>query len=152
LELLGPGQAGHDGEDGYYDSHILEEQMTANRYLNVVLTLIAVELGVIAFGHTGVPVSAQQRATPVVITGVEMQRNVTVPITVRGVELIDRKTYLPVGLYGQLESPPDTAAFRPVDIRAIGTVKIEADRPVRVEADPPLKVQIPVVSSPRPGL
>jgi hypothetical protein len=81
-----------------------------------------------------------------------MQRNVTVPITVRGVELIDRKAYLPVGLYGQLESPPDTAAFRPVDMRATGTVKIETDRPIRVEADPPLKVQIPVVSSPRPGL
>jgi len=143
---------GADLKVGLYDNHNLEERMTANRYLNVVLTLIAAELGVIALSHTGVPVSAQQKATPVVITGVDMQRNVTVPITVRGVELIDRKTYLPVGLYGQLEGPPDTAAFRPVDIRAIGTVKIEADRPIRVEADPPLKVQIPVVSSPRPGL
>jgi len=35
-------------------------------------------------------------------------------------------------------------------IRIDGPVKI--DGPVRVEADPPLKVQIPIVTSPRPGL
>ena len=124
--------------------------MTANRYLNVVLTLIAVELGVIALTHTGVPVSAQQRATPVVITGVDMPRNVTVPITLRGVELLDRKAYLPVGVYGQLETPPDTTPFRPVEMRAAVPIRIEGA--VRVEADPPLKVQIPVVTSPRPGI
>jgi hypothetical protein len=120
--------------------------MTANRYLNVVLTVICVELGIIALSHTGVPVSAQQKATPVVITGVE--REVTVPITVRGVDLIDRKAYLPVGLYGQLD-PPGTA-FHAVDMRAVAPVKIEGT--VRVDADPPLKVQIPVVTSPRPGI
>src|SRR5262245_11887871 len=133
---------------GYYDNQNLEERMTANRYLNVMLTLIAVELGVIALSHTGVPVSAQQRATPVVITGVD--RNVTVPITVRGVDLLDRKAYLPVGVYGQLEYPSDSTPFRLVDMRISAPIRI--DGVVRVEADPPLKVQIPVVTSPRPGL
>jgi hypothetical protein len=125
--------------------------MTANRYLNAVLTLIAVELGVIALTHTAEPVSAQQpRPTPVVITGVEVPRNVMLPITVRSVELTDRSAYLPVAVLGQ-ETLPDTR-FRPIDVRTTAPIKIEADRPLRVEADPPLKVQIPVVTSPRPGL
>ena len=124
--------------------------MTTSRYLNAVLTLIAVELGFIALSHSGVPVSAQTQATRVIITGVDMQRNAALPVSVRGVELIDRKAYLPVGLYGQLDAPPDTAPFRPIETRAITPIKIEGS--VRVEADPPLKVQIPVVTSPRPGI
>jgi len=124
--------------------------MTANRYLNAVLTLIAVELGVIALTHTAVPVSAQQRPTQVVIAGVELPRNVMLPITVRSVELMDRNAYLPVAVLGQ-ETLPDTR-FRPIEVRTTTPIKIEADRPIRVEADPPLKVQIPVVTSPRPGL
>ena len=124
--------------------------MTTSRYLNAVLTLIAVELGLIALSHSGVPVSAQTQATRVIITGVDMQRNATLPVSVRGVELIDRKAYLPVALYGQLDAPPDTAGFRPIETRAMTPIRIEG--PVRVEADPPLKVQIPVVTSPRPGI
>src|SRR6185295_46258 len=81
------------------------DSMTANRYLNAVLTLIAVELGAIALTHTAVPVSAQQRPTPVVITGVELPRNVMLPITVRSVELMDRNTYLPVAVLGQETLP-----------------------------------------------
>ena len=124
--------------------------MTASRYLNAVLTLIAVELGFMALNHAGVPVSAQTQATRVVITGVDMQRNAMLPVSVRGVDLMDRKAYLPVGLYGQLDPPPDTANFRPIETRAMTAIKIEGA--VRVEADPPLKVQIPVVTSPRPGI
>lgn len=121
-----------------------------NRYLNAVLTLIAIELGWIALTHTGVPVSAQQKGQPVIITGVELPRNVTLPMTVRGFDLPDRNAYLPVAVLGQ-ERLPD-ARFRPIDIQAVTPIKIEADRPIRVEADPPLKVQIPVVTSPRPGI
>ena len=123
--------------------------MTANRYLNAVLTLIAVELGFMALSHSGVPVSAQVRPTQVVITGVEMPRNATLPVSVRGVELIDRRAFLPVALYGQVDGA-DATIFRPVETRAMTPIKIEG--PVRVEADPPLKVQIPVVTSPRPGI
>src|SRR6188474_562098 len=130
--------------------------MTTSRYLNVVLTLIAVELGVIALNHSGVPVSAQTQATRVVITGVDMQRSAMLPVSVRGVDLIDRKAYLPVGLYGQIDAPPDTANFRSVEMRAMTPIRVEGplriEGPVRVEADPPLKVQIPIVTSPRPGL
>jgi hypothetical protein len=130
--------------------------MTTSRYLNAVLTLIAVELGFIALSHSGVPVAAQAQATRVVITGVDMQRNAALPVSVRGVDLIDRKAYFPVALYGQLDAPPETANFRTVEMRAMTPIRVEGplriEGPVRVEADPPLKVQIPVVSSPRPGL
>jgi hypothetical protein len=124
--------------------------MTTSRYLNAVLTLIAVELGFMALSHSGAPVSAQTQATRVIITGVDMQRNAMLPVSVRGVELLDRKAYLPVAVYGQVDAPPDTANFRPVETRAIAPIRIEGS--VRVEADPPLKVQIPVVTSPRPGI
>ena len=123
--------------------------MTANRYLNAVLTLIAVELGFIALSHSGVPVSAQTQATRVVITGVELQRNAALPVNVRGVDLMDRKAFLPVAVYGQIDGS-DATAFRPIETRATTPIKIEGA--VRVEADPPLKVQIPVVTSPRPGI
>ena len=123
--------------------------MAANRYLNALLTIIAVELGWIALTQTGVPVSAQQKATPVVITGVELPRNELLPVTLQGLELRDRNAFLPVAVLGQVA---DNAGFRPIDIRSTSTIRIDTDRPIRVEADPPLKVQIPVVTSPVPGI
>jgi len=123
--------------------------MGANRYLNVLLTIIAVELGWIALTHTGVPVSAQQRAQPVVITGVELPRNEPLPVSLHGIELRDRNAFVPVAVLGQVA---DNAGFRPLDIRSTTAIKIDTDRPLRVEADPPLKVQIPVVTSPVPGI
>jgi hypothetical protein len=123
--------------------------MGANRYLNVLLTIIAVELGWIALTHTGVAVSAQQRAQPVVITGVDLQRNEMLPVSVHAIELRDRNAFVPVAVLGQVA---DNTGFRPLDIRSTTSIKIEADRPIRVEADPPLKVQIPVVTSPVPGI
>ena len=59
--------------------------MRANRYLNVVLTVIAIELGWIGLTHVGTPVSAQQTAQPVIITGVQMPQTEMLPVTVRGV-------------------------------------------------------------------
>jgi hypothetical protein len=58
--------------------------MDANRYRNALLTIIALELGWIALTHTGVPVSAQQAPTRVVIAGVDMRQADTVPVAVQG--------------------------------------------------------------------
>ena len=55
------------------------------RYLNVVLTIIAVELGWLALTHSATPVSAQQVVTPVVITGVESGIR-ALPVTLVGQE------------------------------------------------------------------
>lgn len=57
--------------------------MTANRYRDALLTIIALELGWIALTHTGTPVSAQQAPTRVVITGVDMRPTDTVPVAVQ---------------------------------------------------------------------
>src|SRR5262245_22942489 len=77
---------------------IQEELM--NRYLHAVLTIIAVELGWIALNHSGVPVSAQQKATPVIITGVELPRDYSFPVALRNVDLRDN-AFVPVGILGQ---------------------------------------------------
>ena len=75
-----------------------------NRYLHAVLTIIAIELGWIAINHSGAQVSAQQAATPVIITGVELRSNQVLPVEVRGI----------------------------VDIRAAQPIPIEANRPIEV--------------------
>ena len=61
--------------------------MSANRYRNTVLTIIAVELGWLAISHLGVPVSAQQPPTRVVITGVEMNSDESLPVVLRRAEV-----------------------------------------------------------------
>jgi len=104
--------------------------MRANRYLNVVLTIIAIELGWLTLSYTGTPVTAQQAATPVVITGVQVPPN----------------AFLPVGVLGQV----DDTRFEPLDVRTIGPVKIETDRPIAIETIKPIEVRIPVTSSPVP--
>ena len=57
--------------------------MPANRYLNVVLTVIAVELGWLAISQLGVPVSAQQAPTRVVLTGIELNSDESLPVVLR---------------------------------------------------------------------
>ena len=113
--------------------------MTGDRYLKAVLTLIALELGWIALTLSGSPVSAQQQqqqGTPVVITGIDLERS---------------SDYLPVGVLGQARNAP--AAFQPIattirndrtnavpvslplplDVRAVGAIRIDSDRPIKVE-------------------
>jgi hypothetical protein len=79
--------------------------MTAKRYLNAILTLIALELGWIALNHSAVPVAAQPAATPVVITGINLRSD---------------DAPLPVALRG------------PIEIRATAPVPIVATRPIEV--------------------
>ena len=57
--------------------------MPANRYLNVVLTIIAVELGWLAISQLGVPLSAQQAPTRVVLTGIELNSEELLPVVLR---------------------------------------------------------------------
>jgi hypothetical protein len=123
--------------------------MSSNRYLNAVLTIIAVELGWLALTHAGVPVTAQQAATPVVITGIELEQDDTLPVAVREFQLRDRNAFLPVAVFGQVENPPQAARFQPIDIRASAPLKVDVDRPIRIAE--PVTVRIPVTSSPRPG-
>jgi hypothetical protein len=112
--------------------------MRADRYLKVILTIIAVELGWIALTHSGSPVSAQQvpAPTPVVITGIDLRQS---------------EDFLPVGVLGQVRNR--AASFQPVDmmirnereravpvsfpgpleVRTINAIRIDSDRPIKVE-------------------
>jgi hypothetical protein len=115
--------------------------MTADRYTKLVLTIIALELGWIAIGTLGVPVSAQRNAP------VAAQRGEPTPVIIRGVE----GSLLPVTLVessATIRVTPD----RPLEIAQ--PVKIEADRPIPVETSgEPLLIR--TISDPpaiRPGV
>jgi hypothetical protein len=110
-----------------------------NRYLHAVLTIIALELGWIALNHHGTAVSAQPQPTEVVLTGIQLGRNQTLPVALRVVDL-DPGGFVPVGVLGQTG---DRARFQPIDVRAAQPVQIETTRPI--------EVRIPVTSSPVPG-
>ena len=80
----------------------------SDRYLRVVLTVIALELLWISIGSWTRPLSAQPSAMPVVITGIRLD-----PATQRP---------LPVAVEGT------------VTITATEPLKIEADQPLPVES------------------
>jgi hypothetical protein len=97
--------------------------MTTDRYLRVILTIIAIELAWIGLEHAARPASAQTAATPVVITGIEM----------RG-----EPSYLPVAVVGGFRQIP--AAMRQT-VQPLVT-KVEADRPLRIDSAVPLRVDV----------
>jgi hypothetical protein len=107
------------------------------RYLNVILTVIALELLWLGSMHTGSPVAAQTSATPVIITGVQVD---------------GAGAFLPVGVVGAYQRVPRGVTLGPLSARIDGPVKIEADRPLRIESDRPLRVEsVPYTPGQRPG-
>jgi hypothetical protein len=99
--------------------------MTADRYLKAVLTIIALELGWMAFNQAATPVTAQAQPTRVVITDIEVgsQRGV-LPVTVR------KGDQLPV--FVNNERLP-VAIAQTLDVRHIGALTIDSTRPLKVE-------------------
>ena len=112
--------------------------MTADRYVKTVLTIIAIELGWLALTQYATPLAAQpqQVATPVVLTGID---------------LVDRRDFLPVGVLGQVRGaiaarpefttldtsvrnePLRVALPLPLDVRTVSPIRIDSDRPIKVE-------------------
>jgi len=102
----------------------------ADRYLKIVLTIIALELGWIGFNQAASPVAAQGNATPVIL---------------RGIDLGSNDAYLPVGVVGAYRQVPGSAiptmerltvrvdASAPLNVRTIAPVEIDNRRPVKVE-------------------
>jgi len=114
--------------------------MHTDRYLRILLTVIAIELLWLGLKDVAPAVSAQAEPTRVVIASVE-------------------GGFLPVALAGQTATAGRNP-LRPIQIGIAGTVaiearmplKIEADRPLKVEADRPLKVEaVPYTPGARPG-
>ena len=92
--------------------------MAVDRYVKIVLTIIALELFWIGVKDTAPPVTAQAQPAPT-------------QVVIRGIQLPPGSNdYLPVGVVGQ-----------PVRVDVTRPVKIEADRPIKIEADRALKVE-----------
>ena len=124
--------------------------MSADRYLKVILTVIALELGWIALTTTAVPVSAQrgQQAapTPVVIRGIDL------PCTGPASYVNCSEVFLPVAIT-QANPSLRVTADPPLQVDARGLIRIRAEQPIVVETrEKPLLIQsVPAGTAARPG-
>ena len=110
--------------------------MRADRYLKVILTIIAIELGWIAINQAGSPVNAQQRGTPVVITGIDLERPADfLPVGVLGQVRNASSSFLPVAttIRNDRTNAVPVALPLPLEVRAVGAIRIDSDRPIKVE-------------------
>ena len=125
--------------------------MLRDRYLKIVLTVIAIELGWIALKDTAVNVSAQnqpnQQATSVVIRGIDL------PCQGAANNANCRETMLPVSV-NRANVPMRVTVDAPLPVDARGTVRIRQDQAILVETgDRPLLIQsVPPTAAPRPGI
>lgn len=105
--------------------------MAVDRYVKIVLTVIALELFWIGVKDIAPPVSAQSQAapTPVIIRGIQMNA--------AGAE------FLPVGVVGGYRQLPANSPLSrvAVDVTAGRALKIESDEPLKVEVMTPVKVE-----------
>jgi hypothetical protein len=123
----------------------------SDRYLRIVLTVIALELGWIALKDAAVNVSAQkqpsQQATSVVIRGIDL------PCQGAANNANCRETTLPVSV-NRANVPMRVTVDAPLPVDARGTIRIRQDQPLLVETgDRPLLIQsVPPSAAPRPGI
>jgi hypothetical protein len=128
--------------------------MPRDRYLKIILTVIAIELGWLSVKDVAVPVSAQQtqqnqqqagQLTPVVIRGIDLPCG--------GNTINCRETSLPVSVT-RTTAPLRIAVDAPLPVDARGTVRIRQDQAILVETgDRPLLIQsVPPSAAPRPGI
>jgi hypothetical protein len=126
--------------------------MLRDRYLKIILTVIAIELGWLGVKDVAVPVSAQQsqqaqqspQLTPVVIRGIDL------PCVGNAVNC--REAFLPVSVTRAV--PMRVTADAPLPVDARGVVRIRQDQAIIVEtSDRPLLIQsVPPSAAPRPGI
>ena len=108
--------------------------MLADRYVKIVLTVIAVELfwlGVQGFAPPVAAQAQQQAATPVIIRGINISGTDT--------------GFMPVAVMGSYRQIPPAAqsAVEPLaaEVTAAGPLRVEALRPLKVEIDHVVKVE-----------
>lgn len=127
--------------------------MPRDRYLKIILTVIAIELGWLGVKDIAVPVSAQQ-------TQQNQQTQQLTPVVIRGIDLpcagntINcRETSLPVSVT-RTTAPMRITVDTPLPVDARGTVRIRQDQAIVVETgDRPLLIQsVPPSAAPRPGI
>ncbi len=109
----------------------------SDRYLKVVLTVIALELFWIGVRDVGVPVAAQQTdPARVVIAGIDIAPTFSgrgaLPVMMRSND---------VALRIQAERPLRVESDRPLKIESDRPLGVMIDRPLKIEADRPLLVE-----------
>jgi hypothetical protein len=115
-----------------------------DRYLRIVLTVIAVELGWLAINQQAAPVAAQAQAqapapTPVIIRGIDMQYMST------------GRDALPISVVSA-RAPVKVEADRPIPIETPRPIRVEAMGAVRIFSDQVLKVEnVGYTPARRPG-
>jgi hypothetical protein len=122
--------------------------MSRDRYLKIILTIIALELGWIAIKDAApVQVLAQQNQplTPVVIRGIDLP--------CQGGPSTCRDETLPVSIM-RASNPLRVTADQPLQVDARGIIRVRADQPMIVETrERPLLIQsVPATSAPKPGI
>ena len=120
----------------------------ADRYIKVILTVIALELLWLGVNGTAPRVAAQAAPMPVVITGVQMDQPDAGALPV---SLVGGFRQIPVRYRATLE-PALVRVSGSVTIEARTPLKVDSNRPLQIEAPRPLKVEnVPYTPSPRPG-
>jgi hypothetical protein len=121
--------------------------MSRDRYLKIVLTVIAIELAWLGLKDSAVRVSAQQNQapTPVILRGIEL------PCQAGAINC--REETLPVAIV-RANNPLRVTSDTPLQVDARGIIRVRADQPMIVETrDRPLLIQsVPATSAPRPGI
>ncbi len=119
--------------------------MSSDRYLKIVLTIIAVELLWIGLKDVATPVSAQTAPAAVILSGIELSGDA---ISALPVVITDTRQPVPIeaarALRIESERPLTVQVERPIPVDVLGPITVEVDEPlqVRVIPDPP---------KPRPG-
>jgi hypothetical protein len=132
----------------------------SDRYLRIVLTIIAVELGWLGLKDvmpTTAAAQAQSAATRVVITGVDLPaRTQVLPVAVAGGI---RGTTVPswAAMDAIRVEPGDRplrveGAERPLRVEVGGQINARIIEPIHVDTSQPLDVRAVVQTSPRPGI
>ena len=105
----------------------------SDRYLKVILTVIALELGWLGVKDVGTPVSAQATVepTPVILRGIEMKGRLPNALPIYQTE--------PLSIVA--ERPILVEAQRPLPIESVRPLQIDGSVPLRIHADRPIPVE-----------
>jgi hypothetical protein len=120
--------------------------MPTDRYLKIILTIIAVELLWIGLRDVATPVSAQVAPTSVIVQGIEIAG---APAGTLPVLITETRQPVPIDAPRAIRIESE----RPLTVQVDRPLPVDVGGPITVEVDEPLRVQvIPDPPRPRPGV
>ena len=118
--------------------------MRTDRYLKIILTVIALELAWIGLRDGATPVAAQPAPTRVVIAGIDLEEGRFLPVAIAGGLRQAPAALERLRVTVDTTTPLRVDAPQPLRVLPVGPVKIEADKPLLVE-------NVPYTPGRRPG-